>query len=151
MAGRKIREALRQEIRKHVDFDPFIVIAGLSNIYTHYITTVEEYNAQRYEAGSVIYGENTLQGKETFRKIFEYNLYSAYTEETICMARETLSGETCGNPSDPPAEPITDLIECLERPGVDTEYELINNDGLSYSYPVGFVLKQPNGKFCKNF
>ena len=63
------------------------------------------------------------------------------------MAREMLSGETCGNPSDPPAEPITDLIECLERPGVDTEYNLINNDGLSYGYPVGFVLKQPNGIF----
>ena len=62
MAGRKIREDLRREIREHVDFDPFIVIAGLSNIYTHYITTVEEYNAQRYESGSVIYGEHTLQG-----------------------------------------------------------------------------------------
>ncbi|CBY33757.1 unnamed protein product [Oikopleura dioica] len=124
MAGRKIREALRQEIRKHVDFDPFIVIAGLSNIYTHYITTVEEYNAQRYEAGSVIYGENTLQ---------------AYTEETICMAREMLSGETCGNPSDPPAEPITDLLECLERPGVDTNF----NEG-SIDFPPGSILKQPN-------
>jgi len=80
MAGRKIREALRQEIRKHVDFDPFIVIAGLSNIYTHYITTVEEYNAQRYEAGSVIYGENTLQGKEIINFI-KKNVFNQLTRK----------------------------------------------------------------------
>ena len=61
------------------------------------------------------------------------------------MAREMLSGEICGNPSDPPAEPINDLIECLERPGVDTEYKPITNDGTNHSYAVGHVLKQPNG------
>lgn len=46
MAGRVLRESIRQEIRQHVEFDPQIVIAGLSNVYTHYITTEEEYDAQ---------------------------------------------------------------------------------------------------------
>lgn len=35
------------------------VIAGLSNVYTHYITTWEEYQVQRYEAASTIYGPHT--------------------------------------------------------------------------------------------
>lgn len=46
MAGRKLREGVRQEIRDHVEFDPIVIIAGLSNIYTHYITTEKEYDAQ---------------------------------------------------------------------------------------------------------
>ena len=60
MAGRYIREAVRQRVRLYVDYDPIIVITGLSNTYTHYITTELEYDVQRYEAGSVIYGRNTL-------------------------------------------------------------------------------------------
>ena len=38
-----------------------VILAGLSNVYTHYITTFEEYQMQRYEAASTIYGPNTLQ------------------------------------------------------------------------------------------
>ena len=37
-----------------------IVIAGLSNSYSHYITTFEEYQEQRYEGGSTLYGPHTL-------------------------------------------------------------------------------------------
>ena len=46
MAGRKLREAIRQEIREHAEIDPIVIIAGLSNIYTHYIVTEDEYDAQ---------------------------------------------------------------------------------------------------------
>ena len=38
-----------------------VVIAGLSNVYTHYITTYEEYQRQRYEAASTIFGPHTLK------------------------------------------------------------------------------------------
>ncbi|ELV10211.1 Neutral ceramidase [Tupaia chinensis] len=37
-----------------------VVISGLCNVYTHYITTYEEYQVQRYEAASTIYGPHTL-------------------------------------------------------------------------------------------
>ena len=37
-----------------------VVIAGLSNTYTDYITTPEEYSVQRYEGASTIYGPYTL-------------------------------------------------------------------------------------------
>ena len=35
-------------------------IGGLSNSYSHYYATYEEYNHQRYEAGSTLYGPHTL-------------------------------------------------------------------------------------------
>ena len=38
-----------------------VVLAGLSNVYTHYITTYEEYKPQRYEAASTIFGPHTLR------------------------------------------------------------------------------------------
>ncbi|GAB0192545.1 putative neutral ceramidase C [Grus japonensis] len=50
----------------HTEFDSHgtprmdVVIAGLCNVYTHYITTYEEYQVQRYEAASTIYGPHTL-------------------------------------------------------------------------------------------
>ncbi len=36
------------------------MIAGLTNTYSSYITTREEYAAQRYEAASTIFGPSTL-------------------------------------------------------------------------------------------
>lgn len=37
-----------------------IVIAGLANSYAHYVTTFEEYQQQRYEGGSTLFGPHTL-------------------------------------------------------------------------------------------
>uniref|UniRef100_A0A8D0L4Y3 Neutral ceramidase n=1 Tax=Sphenodon punctatus TaxID=8508 RepID=A0A8D0L4Y3_SPHPU len=53
MSGRRLREAVKN-LRMNV------IVAGLCNVYTHYITTYEEYQAQRYEAASTIYGPHTL-------------------------------------------------------------------------------------------
>ncbi|KAI4898175.1 hypothetical protein NFI96_016251 [Prochilodus magdalenae] len=61
MSGRRIREAVKQELEKHNAFtNPEVVITGLCNAYTHYITTYEEYQVQRYEGASTIYGPHTL-------------------------------------------------------------------------------------------
>ncbi|KAG5855430.1 hypothetical protein ANANG_G00048980 [Anguilla anguilla] len=61
MSGRRIREAVKQELEARGDFaNTEVVIAGLCNVYTHYITTYEEYQIQRYEAASTIYGPHTL-------------------------------------------------------------------------------------------
>ena len=46
MAGRILRQAIRDEIRSHEQIEPEIVLSGLSNLYTHYVTTPEEYDAQ---------------------------------------------------------------------------------------------------------
>ncbi|OWK07979.1 hypothetical protein Celaphus_00008434 [Cervus elaphus hippelaphus] len=69
MSGRRLRQAVGEMIRVlHClkEFEAYgmlnmtVVISGLCNVYTHYITTYEEYQAQRYEAASTIYGPHTL-------------------------------------------------------------------------------------------
>lgn len=50
-----------------------VVLSGLSNIYTSYITTVEEYEMQRYEGASTLYGPHTLQAYiNQFKKLATY-------------------------------------------------------------------------------
>jgi len=60
MSGRRLKDAIRMKMKEYGQNDVQVVIAGLSNVYTHYITTFEEYQAQRYEAASTIYGPHTL-------------------------------------------------------------------------------------------
>ena len=51
MAGRRMRKVIEQVVvEKNPEGPaPKVVIAGLSNVYTHYIATFEEYQVQRYE------------------------------------------------------------------------------------------------------
>jgi len=52
MAGRRLRDAVKTVLTSEDDFEfdnIYIVIAGLSNTYSQYITTYEEYQVQRYE------------------------------------------------------------------------------------------------------
>ncbi|KAJ7200981.1 Neutral/alkaline nonlysosomal ceramidase [Mycena rebaudengoi] len=62
MAGRRLRAAVRARLiaEKVVDNSAYVVVAGPANTYAHYITTRQEYNDQRYEGASTIYGPNTL-------------------------------------------------------------------------------------------
>ncbi|XP_077999316.1 neutral ceramidase-like [Glandiceps talaboti] len=62
MSGRRTRDAVKQTlIANGWSEDTHVVISGLSNVYTHYITTNEEYQIQRYEGASTIYGPHTLE------------------------------------------------------------------------------------------
>ncbi|KAF9796452.1 hypothetical protein SFRURICE_000369 [Spodoptera frugiperda] len=73
MSGRRLRNVIAKtapEARK-------VVIAGLSNIYSDYIATPEEYQAQRYEAASTIYGPHTLD--------IYLNKYVELTEALIAL------------------------------------------------------------------
>ncbi|XP_004929418.2 neutral ceramidase isoform X2 [Bombyx mori] len=56
MSGRRLRNI----ISKTAPRPNRVVIAGLSNIYSDYVATPEEYQVQRYEAASTIYGPHTL-------------------------------------------------------------------------------------------
>ncbi|XP_043333117.1 neutral ceramidase-like isoform X2 [Cervus canadensis] len=60
MSGRRLRQAVGEEFEAYGMLNMTVVISGLCNVYTHYITTYEEYQAQRYEAASTIYGPHTL-------------------------------------------------------------------------------------------
>lgn len=59
MSGRRLREAV-SGAASEMGEEMKVVIAGLSNTYTHYVATWEEYQKQRYEAASTIYGPHTL-------------------------------------------------------------------------------------------
>lgn len=58
MAGRRLREAVKETLTSNgngeFDNDTHVVIAGLSNTYSQYIATFEEYKQQRYEVMSNI-------------------------------------------------------------------------------------------------
>lgn len=53
MAGRRLRDAVKTVLKsgnaKEFGGNLHVVIAGLTNTYSQYITTFEEYQIQRYE------------------------------------------------------------------------------------------------------
>lgn len=60
MSGRRLRETIK-EVRNDASGDKTtVIIAGLCNTYSSYVTTPEEYQKQRYEGASTIYGPHTL-------------------------------------------------------------------------------------------
>ncbi|KAF2732904.1 Neutral/alkaline nonlysosomal ceramidase [Polyplosphaeria fusca] len=64
MSGRRWREAVHnQAVSSSLvssSTPPIVVLGGPANSYTHYIATEEEYNVQRYEGASTLYGPHTL-------------------------------------------------------------------------------------------
>jgi neutral ceramidase len=104
MSGRRLRNTVRTSLQKHglADENSYIVISGLSNEYTHYITTYQEYRmkfflfqcenlknfmvinifkffffleVQRYEAASTLYGPHTLAAyQQEFDRLITFGL-----------------------------------------------------------------------------
>lgn len=61
MSGRRVRNVVRDAaLQAGVSDEAHVILAGLSNIYTSYVATPEEYVMQRYEAASTIFGPHTL-------------------------------------------------------------------------------------------
>ncbi|CAK5278266.1 unnamed protein product [Mycena citricolor] len=62
MSGRRLRAAIRSQLISSgiLGEDAYVIISGPANTYAHYIATPEEYNVQRYEGASTIFGRNTL-------------------------------------------------------------------------------------------
>lgn len=91
MAGRRLREAVREELVTHVkgEFgdDTHIVIAGLTNTYSQYVATFEEYEIQRYEGASTLFGPHTL---------------NAYIQEFKKLAKLMLEGKNVDSELSPP-------------------------------------------------
>ncbi|XP_059055517.1 neutral ceramidase-like [Achroia grisella] len=74
MTGRRMRSVVGAVMEEN-GFEPRVVVSGLTNEYIHYIATFEEYQVQRYEAASTIYGPHTLD-------IF-LNKFADYTRAVI--------------------------------------------------------------------
>ncbi|XP_066306623.1 neutral ceramidase-like isoform X2 [Miscanthus floridulus] len=72
MAGRRLRDAVRNVLTNSGQFDNnvHVVLAGLTNTYSQYVTTFEEYQIQRYEGASTLYGPHTLSAYiQEFQKL----------------------------------------------------------------------------------
>lgn len=117
MAGRRLRERVAQAAAVEGE-EINVVIAGLSNTYTHYITTFEEYQKQRYEAASTIYGPHTL---------------SAYLQQYEFLVQAMIKGEDV--PKGPPPPDLSDQ-EISFVPGV-----LMDNPPAGYDF--GDCVTQP--------
>lgn len=57
VAGLRLRKALAEVLAADLDH---VLVQGYSNGYAHYVTTPEEYELQRYEGGSTIFGRHEL-------------------------------------------------------------------------------------------
>uniref|UniRef100_A0A8C9XWY8 Neutral ceramidase n=1 Tax=Sander lucioperca TaxID=283035 RepID=A0A8C9XWY8_SANLU len=124
MSGRRLREAVRQELESEGGFrDSDVVIAGLSNVYTHYITTYEEYQVQRYEGASTIYGPHTL---------------SAYLHKYRGLARAIAQDKVSELPVGPqPPFFEKNLFNLMGAPTVDKKPDNSSfGDVLQQVYPV---------------
>ncbi|PON60589.1 Neutral/alkaline nonlysosomal ceramidase [Parasponia andersonii] len=100
MAGRRLREAVKETLissgSDEFDNETHVVIAGLSNTYSQYVATFEEYMQQRYESSSTLYGPHTL---------------SAYLQEFKKLAKAMATGQTV-----PKGPPPPDLSSVQLRP-----------------------------------
>ncbi|CAI9783625.1 unnamed protein product [Fraxinus pennsylvanica] len=77
MAGRRLRDAVKTvlttEGSNEFDGNVHVVIAGFTNAYSQYVTTFEEYQIQRYEGASTLYGPHTLNAYiQEFKKLATY-------------------------------------------------------------------------------
>ncbi|EGX93242.1 neutral ceramidase precursor [Cordyceps militaris CM01] len=59
MGGRRWRAAVAREATAFVT-DPVVVLGGPANSYAHYLATPEEYDVQRYEGASTLFGRHAL-------------------------------------------------------------------------------------------
>ncbi|XP_035670506.1 neutral ceramidase-like isoform X2 [Branchiostoma floridae] len=81
MSGRRLRDTVQRAVlSKGLPDDTEVVIAGLSNTYADYITTYEEYQVQRYEGASTIYGPHTLAA---FQQLYSQLAQDMVMEEAI--------------------------------------------------------------------
>lgn len=61
MSGRRWKNAIADAAESVLSIsDPIVVLASPADSYAHYVTTAEEYNVQRYEGASTLYGPNQL-------------------------------------------------------------------------------------------
>ncbi|KAL1410514.1 hypothetical protein Q8F55_004527 [Vanrija albida] len=60
MSGRRWRAAVKRAAASIVGGEPIVVLGGPSNTYSHYVATPEEYDVQRYEGASTLFGRHTL-------------------------------------------------------------------------------------------
>lgn len=121
MAGRRLRTEV-QKFMKEKGQVVQSILCGLSNIYTSYITTPEEYVVQRYEGASTIFGPHTLP---------------IYTQQFIKLLTAMVDSIPV-NPGPMPADQDRKQISLVTK---------VYYDGHAYGSGFGYVLQQPRQSY----
>ncbi|KAH8384200.1 hypothetical protein KR200_002280 [Drosophila serrata] len=124
MAGRRLRNQIGAAASA-TGTDTEVIIAGLTNIYTSYTVTPEEYQAQRYEAASTIFGPHT---------------HSIYMDVFERLTKAMMNNQTVEPGPSPPY--MNDVMLSLNT-GVLFDGHPINTD-------FGYVKSQPNKEYGIN-
>ncbi|KAI1285577.1 Neutral ceramidase [Halotydeus destructor] len=119
MSGRRLKEMIADELTAADITDHHVVLSGLSNAYSSYVATFEEYQIQRYEGASTIFGPYTLD---------------AYLQQYQSLIQNLTQGQQVPSGPDPP-----NLIskQISMRPGVVF-------DSSPRGKPFGTVLTEPD-------
>ncbi|XP_031249754.1 neutral ceramidase 2 [Pistacia vera] len=130
MAGRRLRDAVKSVLisggREKFNSNVHIVIAGLTNTYSQYVTTFEEYQVQRYEGASTLYGPHTL---------------SAYIQEFKKLAAALVSGQAV-EPGPQPPDLLNKQISLLTPVVVDATPGNANFGDVKTDVPPNSTLKR---------
>lgn len=87
MSGRRLRLAVEKAVLQASGKPAVAIVAGLSNMYSSYVATPEEYQIQRYEGASTIFGPHTL---------------TLYIDQFQKLARAMVNGERVQPGPNPP-------------------------------------------------
>jgi len=130
MAGRRLRDAVEMVLTSGsnggFDKNVHIVIAGLTNTYSQYVTTFEEYQVQRYEGASTLYGPHTLD---------------AYIQEFKKLATALISGKAV-EPGPQPPDLLEKQISLLPPVVVDATPPGVNFGDVKTDVPPNSTFKR---------
>ncbi|XVF68909.1 hypothetical protein PTKIN_Ptkin11bG0039100 [Pterospermum kingtungense] len=130
MSGRRLRDAVKTVLTSsgngEFGSNIHVVIAGLTNTYSQYITTFEEYKIQRYEGASTLYGPHTL---------------SAYIQEFQKLATALIKGQPV-EPGPQPPDLLNKQISLLTPVVMDSTPPGINFGDVSSDVPANSTFKR---------
>ncbi|MBA0552588.1 hypothetical protein Golob_023387 [Gossypium lobatum] len=130
MSGRRLRDAVKTMLTSsgsgEFGSNTHVVIAGLTNTYSQYITTFEEYQIQRYEGASTLYGPHTL---------------SAYIQEFQKLTSALIKGQAV-EPGPQPPDLLKKQISFLTPVVMDSTPAGVNFGDVSSDVPANSTFKR---------
>ncbi|EAT41312.1 AAEL007028-PA [Aedes aegypti] len=124
MSGRRLRKTIEEASLEVGGKKVKVVVAGLSNMYTSYVATPEEYAIQRYEGASTLYGPHTL---------------TIYLHHFNALMKAIVNGESV---EEGPSPPFEDYKQITLSTGVVY-------DGHPFRMYFGDVQEQPNESYTR--
>lgn len=124
MSGRRLRKTIEEASVEAGGKKVKVVVAGLSNMYTSYVATPEEYAIQRYEGASTLYGPHTL---------------TIYLHHFNALMKAIVNGESV---EEGPSPPFEDYKQITLSTGVVY-------DGHPFRMYFGDVQEQPNESYTR--